>query len=198
MTDEDKSQKVIQDLNQWGKENLNRPSFGDECLWANALQGIAYRIGVGYQESLTSDSIGRTNTRYTRFFDKHSAMDTPYLYVLMDYNIVSSVWSIDQVKEIAKKQQHAQASYLTDLANTASKINDVDKLDKFLHSLKKYKMPDVFPASNFVIYDETWEKFLTYILNQHKKLLKKVNANIDKDKPLNNTPYPYTKFFNQD
>ena len=47
MTDEDKIEKVIQDLNQWGKEELNRPNFGDECLWANALQGVTYRIGIG-------------------------------------------------------------------------------------------------------------------------------------------------------
>lgn len=198
MTDEDKIEKVIQDLNQWGKEELNRPNFGDECLWANALQGVAYRIGIGYQESLTSDINGRTNTNYTRFFDKHSAMDTPYLYVWMDYNVVGSVWTIDQVKEIAKKQQQKQAKYLTNLANKASRINDLDQLNEFLHTLDKYNMPDVFPASNFIIYDETWEKFLTYILNQHKNLLVIVNAAIEKNKLLKSDPYPYTKFFNQD
>ena len=198
MTDEDKIEKVIQDLNQWGKEELNRPNFGDECLWANALQGVAYRIGIGYQESLTSDINGRTNTNYTRFFDKHSAMDTPYLYIWMDYNVVGSIWTIDQVKEIAKKQQQKQAKYLTNLANKTSRINDLDQLNEFLHTLNKYSMPDVFPASNFIIYDETWEKFLTYILNQHKNLLVIVNAAIENDKLLKSDPYPYTKFFNRD
>lgn len=180
--------KLLDQLALWGDHNLNRPNFGNECLWADSSQGVIYAFGLEYDDNLaTDDYMGYKNEEYLSFFNNHPK-DKPYLYIKDEYGTVDTIWSIEELKDIAKTEQDVQNKYLSNLLKQADKCKDAKDTIEFLKGLDYYDMPTVFPDNNFIIQKDNWEEFLKTALKT--KLSDKEKAHVDKS----NEPWPYTDY----
>lgn len=151
---------LINDLNDWGEKELGRPRFGKECLWANALQDVSYDLDKGYNENLIKDGYqGDSNKEYLDFMKNHDNKE-PYLYVQDGYGVISAVWSIPELKQLAKSRHEKQVVYFNKHKDDIDKCENFRQVINYLKKLNKYEMPSEFPAENFVMADTTFEEFL--------------------------------------
>lgn len=188
----EKSDKValINELDNWGERELGRPQFGKECLWSSSAQGVVYDFDKGYNESLTKDYYeGYKNKEYLDFMDIHDNKE-PYLYVQDEYGGISAVWSIPELKQLAKSKHEKQAAYLNKLKNDVDKCENFRQVIDYLKKLNSYEMPSEFPAENFVMADETLEKFLK---DSIKRACEKFGESVDVSNHKD-SPYPYQEY----
>lgn len=181
---------LINKLNNWGKKELGRPRFGKECLWASSAQGVVYDFDKGYNESLIKDWYqGYKNKEYLNFMNNHGK-DEPYLYVQDEYGGISAVWSISELTQLAKSKHEKQAAYLNKLKYNVDKCENFRQVINYLKKLDSYEMPSEFPAENFIIADERFEKFLK---DNIKTACKKFGESVDVSKHKD-SPYPYREY----
>lgn len=181
---------LINELNNWGEKELGRPQFGKECLWASSAQDVVYDFDKGYNESLIKDWYqGDKNREYLDFMKNHDNKE-PYLYLQDGYGVISAVWSIPELKQLAKSRHEKQVAYLSKLKAGVDKCENFRQVIDYLKKLNSYKIPPEFPAENFVMADETFEEFLKDSIN---RACKKFGESVDVPKHKD-SPYPYREY----
>lgn len=181
---------LINDLNNWGNKELGRPRFGKECLWASSAQDVVYDFDKGYNESLIKDWYqGDKNREYLDFMKNHNNKE-PYLYLQDGYGVISAVWSIPELTQLAKSKHEKQVAYLNKLKDDVDNHENFRQVINYLKKLDGFEMPSEFPAENFVMADETFEEFLK---NSIQRACKKFGESVDVPKHKDSY-YPYLEY----
>jgi len=107
-----------------------------------------------------------------------------------EYGGISAVWSIPELKQLAKSKHEKQVTYLSKLKDDVDKCENFRQVINYLKKLDAYKMPSEFPTENFVIADEAFEEFLK---DSIKRACEKFGESVDVSKHKD-SPYPYREY----
>ena len=182
--------RLIKELNLWGDKELNRPLFGEDCLWKNALQGCIWEFDKGYNKDL-EHGYGRVNTVYVDFIKEHGE-NIPYLYRKNEYSDIEEVMTIGELKKTAKSMQQKRDAYLKQLSDSFEDKTS-DEMLAVLTGPNKFdihRIPVAFPPQDFVYDDETWENFYKEQFTKHSA---KEGTSLDLSK-YKKSIYPYSSY----